>query len=233
MIYQSLAKYYDMLVKDEEATLKWVDFTRQYVKEGSLLELACGSAEITLELAKYDYTLSASDLSNSMLEEARKKDIENKVHFFQADMTDFHLNQVFDGILCYCDSVNYLQDENQFLAMLKCVSEHLKPGGWFLFDAHTLDRLDEFKEEYIEEGILDGVPYQWTIQSDEDEIHHHFSFWLQDKVETEMHVQHVYDPFWIVKKLNEFNYEVECRTDFDQQGIQFGEKVFFAAKKVG
>lgn len=233
MIYQSLAKYYDMLVKDEEATLKWVDFTRQYVSEGSLLELACGSAEITLELAKYDYTLSASDLSNSMLDEARKKENENKVCFFQADMTDFHLNQCFDGILCYCDSVNYLQDESQFLAMLKCVDEHLNVGGWFLFDAHTLDRLDEFKEEYIEEGILDDVPYQWTIQSDEDEIHHHFSFWLQDKVETEMHVQHVFDPAWIIEQLQALHYEVECWTDFDQHGIQPGEKVFFAAKKVG
>ena len=47
MIYDTLASYYDALVKDEEATLSWVHWIESFQKPYSMLELACGSAEIT------------------------------------------------------------------------------------------------------------------------------------------------------------------------------------------
>ena len=49
MIYHDLAEYYDDLVKDEEATLRWADLTEEVLSFPgcSILELACGSAEIS------------------------------------------------------------------------------------------------------------------------------------------------------------------------------------------
>ena len=38
MSYDSLAAYYDALVKDEEATAAWLDYTRRYCPPGPLLE---------------------------------------------------------------------------------------------------------------------------------------------------------------------------------------------------
>ena len=38
MSYDSLAAYYDALVKDEEATAAWLDYTRRYLEPCSLLE---------------------------------------------------------------------------------------------------------------------------------------------------------------------------------------------------
>ncbi|MFQ8583964.1 MAG: hypothetical protein ACLSA6_16285 [Holdemania massiliensis] len=56
MSYDSLAAYYDALVKDEEATAAWLDYTRRYLEPCSLLELACGSGEISIALAEAGYT---------------------------------------------------------------------------------------------------------------------------------------------------------------------------------
>ena len=48
MMYGTLAHYYDALVKDEDASMAWVAFIEQHVKKGKVLELACGSGEITI-----------------------------------------------------------------------------------------------------------------------------------------------------------------------------------------
>lgn len=232
MIYNSLAHWYDMLVKDEEATLRWLQFTQRYIKHGSILELACGSGEITLAMSESGYHVEASDLSSEMIKAAQMKEGAEKVHFFEADMRSFHLNQQFDGIVCYCDSINYLVSEEDINAMFDCVDQHLSSSGWFLFDTHSSNRLEEFKEEYIEEGILEDVQYQWTIQSDDPFIHHHFTFWFNDgKIEQETHVQRVFDPIWMINNLHSRGYHVEVWTDFDTPGIEEGEKIFIAAKK--
>ena len=57
----------DALVKDEEATAAWRDYTRRYCPPGPLLELACGSGEISIALAGAGYTVDATDLSLSLI----------------------------------------------------------------------------------------------------------------------------------------------------------------------
>ena len=59
-MYNELAKYYDVLVKDDQATQMWVDFFNRHQKGETVLELASGTGEITLVLAK-DYRVDASD----------------------------------------------------------------------------------------------------------------------------------------------------------------------------
>ncbi len=232
MIYHCLADYYDWLVKDEAATKQWVAFTQRFLQQGALLELACGSGEITLALNNCGFQMTASDLSAEMLKKASAKDLQNQITFYQADMTDFQDPELYDGILCYCDSINYLKDENELKAMFALVLQHLKAGGWFLFDLHSLDRLKEFEEEYIEEGVIDDVQYQWTIQSDERCLFHHFAFWFPDgHIEQETHVQTVFDPERVRLLLNQAGFETACWTDFDHPGIVPGEKIFIAGRK--
>ena len=43
MIYNTLATYYDDLVKDEQATKAWVDWIEKHKSACSMLECACGS----------------------------------------------------------------------------------------------------------------------------------------------------------------------------------------------
>ena len=53
MNYDILARYYDALVKDDEATRHWVHWIGS--AGSTLLDCACGSGEITRQLAeKYE-----------------------------------------------------------------------------------------------------------------------------------------------------------------------------------
>lgn len=73
MIYKTLANYYDALVKDEQATKQWVNWIESFSTPSKCLELACGSGEITALLASHHYDMSALDLSEEMVNRAKKR----------------------------------------------------------------------------------------------------------------------------------------------------------------
>jgi SAM-dependent methyltransferase len=229
--YSVLAEYYDRLVKDDEATLQWVQYTKQRVKGKNILELACGSGEITLALAEEGYMLDALDLSGEMILRARSKDKAEKVRFMQGDMLDLSAYGVYDAILCYCDSINYLKPE-QLDILFDEVRRHLTQDGVFLFDMHTPERLREFEEPFIEEGWIDSTAYQWAIESDDKRIIHHFRFYFSDgHVVTETHVQHVFDLGDVAGRLAKIGFSVHTTSDFEEPADSEGEKYFICALK--
>ncbi len=233
MIYNILAHYYDGLVKDEDATKAWVNFTKKYIKGNEVMELACGSGEITLALAREGFHIDASDLSEAMISEAQKKKDANKVHFYVMDMNNFHADHAYDGILCYCDSINYLISLEQLDVLFQKISDALNPNGVFLFDTHSIDRLDEFQDEFYEEGIVEGHEYTWSIISEDPYLYHNFIFYDEDaNAFQEQHVQRVYFPEQLDVLLKKY-FDYEVYTDFDQNGICEGEKYFYICKKKG
>ncbi len=112
---------------------------------------------------------------------------------------------------------------------------HLSDSGYFLFDTHSLDRLEEFQEEFNETGEFeDGVQYQWSIMAEDDFIYQDFAFYkLDGTIQQEHHIQRVYEPTWLHEQLERFFTIVDIRTDFDQEGIQSGEKYFYIVQKKG
>ena len=83
MIYDKLSFYYDELVKDVQATQAWVNWIMDSVSSPcELLDLACGSAEISILLAKNGFQVSALDLSQGMIQAAKEKDKKHKIQFF-------------------------------------------------------------------------------------------------------------------------------------------------------
>lgn len=233
MMYDYLAPYYDALVADEEATKSWVSLIEHYIPKGDLMELACGSGEITIMLANHGYRVFASDLSAEMVEQAKQKEGSEKVQWKVMDMTNIEADQQYDGIVCLCDSFNYLLSDEAVHQFFQGVKNHLKEDGVFIVDMHSLDRLEEFSEEYNEAGKLFGHEYQWCIQSEDDLIYQNFSFYDEDgRYTLEQHIQRVYDPMWILETLESYGFECEILTDFEYEGIQPGEKYFFICRRV-
>ena len=225
-MYNELAKYYDVLVKDDQATKMWVDFFNKHKHGKTVLELASGTGEITLALAK-DYIVDASDLSESMLNVIKRKDVDNLVSSYSIlDMVDFDTQKSYDNIICFCDSINYVLDLSDLEVMFKKAYTTLNKNGVFMFDMHTLDRLDEFSEDYIETGQILDTDYQWSIVKDEDYILQHFAFYEDDGIKQENHIQRVYNPDTIIKLMEETGFKVQVFTDFNIEGISVGEKIF-------
>lgn len=233
MNYNTLATYYDDLVKDDQATQAWVDWIQRFQKPCPMLELACGSGEITHSLHRLGYQMSALDLSQAMIDKARSKD--DEIDYYCQDMKNLSNLASYDAMACLCDSFNYLLSMEDVKIFFKEVSAHLKEGGLFFFDTHSLDRLSEFEQEWNETGTFeDGLHYQWSISSEDDWIYQDFAFYLPNgQVKQEHHLQRVYEPKDLEQAFSPYFSIVDICTDFDLSGIQEGEKYFYVLKKEG
>ena len=220
--YEMLSGYYDELLQDEEALSLWLD---HILSEDfhSVLELASGSGVMAGILKKKGYDIVASDISSSMKEAARKN---YDGEYLILNMADYHLDRRFDLILCICDSLNYLYEE-ELDAFFKCAYDHLESNGRLIFDMHHPARLLEFEDQYIEEGIVRDTPYQWTIMSDplDRTISEHFTFYTPEGMIQEDHTQNVFDPE-LVKERMESLFDVKMITDFveDEKILVIGRK---------
>lgn len=212
--YTKLAYYYDRLLQDEESLVYWLEYIKQYCKGKDVLELASGSGLMAKVLSENGYNVIASDISLDM-KEAAKTNFDGE--YLILNMIDFKLDKKFDLILCMVDSMNYLKDYDEMKKMFVNVYEHLNDKGVFIFDVHHKARLDEFEEEYIEEGYIDGkIPYQWTIQSDKlsNSLYERFVFYEEDGIIQEHHTQHVFDSVKTKDLLNECNFDATLVEDF-------------------
>lgn len=232
MIYDTLAEYYDALVEDEQATQDWCSFVKRYIKKGSLLELACGSGDLAIALHTQGYAVTAMDQSEDMLAQAQKKDGQAGILWRQGDMRKLSTYGSYDGILCFCDSINYLLKKEEVQQVFAKVYAHLVPKGVFLFDVHSWDRLAEFQDEYCESGHIQDVDYQWSIQAEEDFIYQTFLFYDENKqTHMEQHIQRVFPPKQLLEMLETAGFHTTIFTDFVEEGIQPGEKYFFVCRK--
>ena len=222
--YEYLAKYYDYLLGDEEAFNFWLEYinAKDY---HTVLELASGSGVLAGILKKQGKEVTASDISKEMKEVATNN---FDGEYLILNMIDFDLHKKYDLILCVCDSINYLYEE-ELEQMFKSVYKHLNDGGRFIFDMHNPKRLKEFDEEYIEEGQIDeNVYYQWTINSDtfDRTVNEHFTFYTPEGMIQEQHTQNVFEPSVVKEKLESVGLESEVVMDFIKD-----EKILFIGTK--
>ena len=221
--YDTLAMYYDELLQDEEALSLWLKYIEEE-KFSSVLELASGSGVMAGILKEKGYEIIASDISSSMKDVSRNN---YDGEYLLLNMTNYNLDKKFDLVLCICDSINYLEPD-ELDSFFKCAYNHLNDGGRLIFDMHSIKRLDEFAEQYIEEGYVLDTPYQWTIMSDKEDklINEHFTFYRKDAMIQEHHTQNVFELDFVVNKMNDL-FNVRTIEDFveDEKLLIIGRKI--------
>ena len=101
-----------------------------------VLELGCGTGQLTIPLAEAGVDVLGLDLSEAMLAQARRKAAERQVgvEWRHADCRDFALDRQFGLIFFPANSLLHLLDRRDLQACLARVKAHLKPGGAFAFE---------------------------------------------------------------------------------------------------
>jgi len=117
-MYGDLSLVYDLLMDDVDYS-QWADyiealFEKYAVKPEIILDLACGTGSLTLELAKRGYDMIGIDISPEMLNRAvEKTDLSGVSPLWVCqDMRSFELYGTVDAIVCTMDSLNYILDMN-------------------------------------------------------------------------------------------------------------------------
>lgn len=148
MAYENLAGCYDQFTRDVDY-VRWADYLERHFARSALpihtvLDLACGTGSLTLELARRGYEMIGVDQSEEMLAQAAEKcrqASEIPPLFLHQSMDKLDLYGTIDACVCCLDSVNYVTSPQKLERAFQRVHTFLMPGGLFVFDVNTPDKL--------------------------------------------------------------------------------------------
>ncbi|EIJ78949.1 MCP methyltransferase, CheR-type [Bacillus methanolicus PB1] len=247
MSYGRFAYLYDKLMKDAPYD-KWVEIVlaklKKYNVEGKeLLDLACGTGELSVRLSKAGFRVTGVDLSSDMLTVARAKADENgqSIRFFQQSMAELDGLGQFDAVCIFCDSLNYLETEEDVRKAFKNVAQHLKKDGVLLFDVHSIYKIMQVFMNETFAVVQEDISYIWQCYKGNypNSIEHDLVFFVLDE-ETgqydrfeELHVQRTFSVNYYENWLKEAGFEMlEIFSDFhDCRHDDKAERIFFIARK--
>lgn len=162
--YTDFAYIYDELIDQDYE--KWADYIEQVFKRfgndiNLVLDLACGTGNITTILSKRGYDMIGLDSSADMLCVAEQKRGSLPIQYIRQDMTEFELYGTVDAIICTLDGVNYITDEEKLANLFKLAKNYLNPNGLFIFDVNSEYKISEIlgNKSFIYD--FDNIFYTW------------------------------------------------------------------------
>lgn len=188
MTYNEFASIYDQLMEHAPYDA-WVDFTNEIIKRkgktvSSIIDLGCGTGEVAIPLAKQGYEVFGLDLSSHMLACASKKahDENVAVQWIQQDMRQLSGLENIDVVISYCDSINYITNEEDLRAVFERVYDSLTADGLFIFDFHAITYATAHLMDGTFTHVTDELTYIWDCESGQHpgEMTHYLTFFQQD-----------------------------------------------------
>lgn len=225
--YAALAAYYHVLAQTHG------------VSTGILLDLACGTGKLSVEMAKKGFDVIAADSSEEMLSVAYSRPHKN-VQYLLQDMTCLDLYAAVDITICAMDSLNHLRSFTQLKQAIQSVSLFTNPGGLFLFDVNT-----PYKHQHIlgnNTFVLDMrdvyCVWQNTYVKRQNKVYIDLDIFERDKNGCyrryeESFTEIAFTEKQILKCLDESGFEVLASYDFLKHTppTEKSEKIVFVAKK--
>ncbi len=204
--FVTVAPIYDELMEGVPYD-SWVVYLRTLLerkaaKPKRVLDLACGTGNVTELLTKLGYEMVGVDIAPGMIEAARAKAAEQNlpITYHVQDAAELNLPQRdFDLCVSLFDSLNYIVEPARLDAAIQNVAKHLKAGGLFIFDMNSEYALmnNFFRQDNI--GSRERLRYDWdsTYDAQTRLCRVEMKFWYRednglDRTFEEVHYQFAY-----------------------------------------
>jgi len=164
MYEKRFAEYYDLIYKEivnyeKDITVLEKIFAKFCTKRPkSILDIGCGTGSHAVILSKRGYDVAGIDISEKMVEQAKKKAKQEKVktEFFVQDMRKISLGKSFDCAISMFGGFGYVLKYSDLIRVFSGLSRYIAKDGLFIF-------------EFWNVGGLKPSPYQtWTKVQDLD-----------------------------------------------------------------
>ncbi len=132
------AREYDLIVGNYNADRPLIEQWARRLGD-PMLDLACGTGRMTIQLAQLGFEVTGVDITPEMLELAQEKAAEAGVSaaWVLADARSFQLGKQFAYIFMLENVFQFLLTRADQEAMLARVREHLQPDGKFMFETRN------------------------------------------------------------------------------------------------
>lgn len=233
--YQRLSRIYD--IDWGKFALRYVELinetiAKRKIERAKILDLACGTGNLAVKLAREGYIVKGMDISREMIQIAQNRAVDLKnISFDVQDMTKFKVETQYDLVTCTFDSINYLLEVVDINTMISNVAYVLRESGLFIFDFNTEQQyLKNHHGSYKKE--IDGEVFiQRAFYSPEEKIAiTEFEF---TDGEIERHLQRPYSLAQIENFLTKSSFKMEevfagfNRQPYDQES----ERLICVAQK--
>ena len=240
--YTDFAYIYDKLIDQDYE--KWADYIEEIFKTNDkkpslVLDLGCGTGNITNILAKRGYDMIGIDISPDMLNVARDKaaDGGQDVLYLCQDIREFELYGTVDAIICTLDVLNYITEPEDLKHVFSLVKNYLNPDGIFIFDINTEYKLKNVlgNNTFIYEE--NGIFYTWENEYDKNISTQYLTFFAENEDGLyerfdETHVHRAYKTDEIKKMLleNGLSFEVDYKLFTFENSDETCEKKVMVSK---
>lgn len=164
--YETLFENYGEKYDNEsfaQGTLGECDFIEKEIsfnKSLKIIDIGCGTGRHSIELTKRGYTMTGIDLSESLLEKARAKAMQDglQIEFLQHDARDLPFDKQFDVAIMMCEGGFPLMETDEMnYEILGNVSKSLKDKAKFIFTTlNGLFPVFNSIEAFCASGSADG-----------------------------------------------------------------------------
>ena len=110
-----------------------------------VLDLGCGTGTLTELLYRKGYDMIGVDNSEDMLNIAFAKGEKSgsEILYLCQDMRELDLYSTVGTVVCVCDSINYLLENDEVEDTFALINNYLYPGGLFIFDFNTVYKYEQ------------------------------------------------------------------------------------------
>lgn len=156
--YTGFAPVYDLFMDNipyDQWSLYVIDLLKEYnINDGIVLDLGCGTGNITEPLARAGYDMIGIDNSDEMLNIALDKKYESDLDilYLNQDMRSFELYGTVRAVVSICDSINYITSIDDLVKVFSLVNNYLDPNGIFIFDLNTIYKYTQIGDCTIAEN---------------------------------------------------------------------------------
>ena len=170
--YHDLAVSYDRLTSDVDyqaiVAFYHAILEKENIHPKSAVDLACGTGSVALLLAEEMDRVIGVDMSEEMLTVAlqRAQEQENRPLFVCQMLQKLRLDRAVDLAVCALDGLDYILDPADCCEAIRRVYKALNPGGIFIFDVNTPEKLRAMDGQvFLDED--DDVYCVWRGEFDE------------------------------------------------------------------
>ncbi len=161
--YNSVAGYFSSLFPLNPEQLAFVEGEPGGLKDKSILDVGCGTGELALGLAEKGAFVTAIDLNDALLNEARNNRGHERIVYRKANM--LHIARLFgrskfDALTCFGNTLVHLMNPMQMRDFFSGVLTVLKPGGLFFLQIVNYDYIFGERIDTLPDILTEKVRFE-------------------------------------------------------------------------